>query len=345
MSYNDLFSLPGTHDRAAAADRMKWNELNLNRSTLSAFMRAQQANETKGKDKQSYLEKFMEESTAKAQDEKDEDKKSYLEKYIEKSMGKTQDKEDEEKKSPLDKYRDKSAEKAQDKKDEDKMSPLEKYRAEKTERTAEAKKAEKAEEVSGEKTAEAVKDKEKEENYLVKLITKSTKKLSPENKEISSYSTEVSDSALRLEDAIERDQTSDEKESGSAYGAAEDLVNKFNKLSESIRASSNGMVSGKSAFLNKMLDAFGERLKKVGVTEDENGRLSIDRDKFESASPRDMERAFGRKNSFASFIEEQARQLANYAQSDIYKRAGAYSDAGNITTVTNINGSFMNMMG
>lgn len=232
-------------------------------------------------------------------------------------------------------------------------SYLEKYIEKSTEQLADTENTEKTadtktdESITAKTAKDNVKDKEKDENYLRKFFRQSTEKLSKPNKELSSYSTEVSDSVKRLEDAIEKAENDeeDEEDEDDLYNAASEMVNNFNSFAQSIRNSGNSTVNGKAKFIDDMINAFDNRLERVGITRNDDGTMSVDRDRLNSASPRDIQRALGKKDSFASFVDEQAKQLASYAQTDVYQRSSAYNNAGNITAVSYINGSFMNMLG
>ena len=94
-----------------------------------------------------------------------------------------------------------------------------------------------------------------------------------------------------------------------------------------------------------MTNAYTRKLNKVGITANADGTLSLDKDTFNSASSEDLKKVFGKSDSFASFMDNQAQQLSAYAQTDLYRNANAYSSAGNITNIANISGSFFNMLG
>ena len=186
---------------------------------------------------------------------------------------------------------------------------------------------------------------EEKENYLQKFMKQSTEKLSKENNELSEKSNEMTLSAQKIAEAIKRDDTTGERDDDKLNEAAEDFVSRYNTFADTVNASKNGTVNGKANFINDMLNAFERRLDKVGITKDEDGKLSLDTKKLDAANDRDVERAFGKEDSFAEFIENQSKQLAAYAQTDLYQNASAYTDAGNITQVSNISGSYFNMLG
>lgn len=184
-----------------------------------------------------------------------------------------------------------------------------------------------------------------EESYVQKLINGSTEKLSAVSDKLNSLSTAVSDSVKKLEDAFKVAPESGETDYDAAYSAAESFVESNNSLSSAIKNSGDKTVSNKSQFIANMTNAYTRKLNKVGITANADGTLSLDKDTFNSASSEDLKKVFGKSDSFASFMDNQAQQLSAYAQTDLYRNANAYSSAGNITNIANISGSFFNMLG
>ena len=184
-----------------------------------------------------------------------------------------------------------------------------------------------------------------EESYIQKLINGSTEKLSAVSDKLNSLSTAVSDSVKKLEDAFKVAPESGETDYDAAYSAAESFVESYNSLSSAIKNSGDKTVSNKSQFIANMTNAYTRKLNKVGITANADGTLSLDKATFNSASSSDLEKVFGKSDTFASFMDNQAQQLSAYAQTDLYRNANAYSSAGNITNIANISGSFFNMLG
>lgn len=185
------------------------------------------------------------------------------------------------------------------------------------------------------------------EETLAKRIKKLTEKdqVSADNNKLNDITARTLEAVQKTEQSFFRSPETGEIDRNAAYSAAEDFVDSYNAFAGEISGSENGTVAGKSEFVSDMTEAFRPRLERVGISQNENGELSIDREAFEKATDQDLERVFGEKDSFASFIEGQAKQLASYAQTDLYQRSSAYSDSGNITQVSNINGSYFNMLG
>lgn len=195
------------------------------------------------------------------------------------------------------------------------------------------------------KTNGADKKDSSDQSYIQKLINGSTQKLSTVNDKLKSNSNAVSDSVGKLENAFKADKETGDIDIDKAFSAAEDFVKSYNDLAGSIKNAGNNTVSNKSQLISNMTNAYNYKLQKVGITANADGSLSIDKDKFSSASATDLDKVFGRKDSYASFIDGQAKQLAAYAQTDAYQNANAYSQTGNITNISNISGSFLDMLG
>lgn len=113
-----------------------------------------------------------------------------------------------------------------------------------------------------------------------------------------------------------------------AFSAANSFVNSYNELVSSIKKSGDETVSGKQEFIANMTNAYSKRLANVGITVKSDGTLSIDEKTFKSASSGDLEKIFGKSESFASFMGSQSKQLSNYAsisktQNTTYNKTGS----------------------
>lgn len=182
-----------------------------------------------------------------------------------------------------------------------------------------------------------------EESYIQKLINGSTEKLYEDK--LGSLSQAVSESVEKLEKAFAIDEETDEIDYDAAYSAAESFINSYNDFVTNTGSSGDKTVSNKNTFIGNMTTAYTRRLEKAGVSIGSDGTLSIDKEAFNSATASQLEQAFGKEDSFASFMGEQARQLEAYAQSDIYNRLNAYNQTGNVTNIVNMSGAFLNMLG
>lgn len=139
------------------------------------------------------------------------------------------------------------------------------------------------------------------------------------NDKLKTYANNVSSAVTKLESAFKEDKDTGMVDMDKAYDAASSFVNSYNDLYSSIRSSGNSTVSGKSEFMANMTSAYGSRLAKVGITAGSDGKLSIDKDKFNSASEDELADVFGKdKKSFASFAASQSKALSAYADTAAY---------------------------
>ena len=170
-------------------------------------------------------------------------------------------------------------------------------------------------------------------------------KVSADNNKLAAVTDKMAKAVEKTEKAFEKKEETTPKDRDEAYAAAEDFVKSYNSLSDALKGEKNGTVSGKASFIDDMLKAYSSRLEKVGITKDDNGELSVNKEKLNAADDKDIDKVFGKKDSFAEFIDGQTKQLYAYSQTDLYQRSSAYSDGGNITQISNISGSYFNMLG
>jgi hypothetical protein len=153
------------------------------------------------------------------------------------------------------------------------------------------------------------------------------------NDKLKTYADNVKTAASNLESAFKEDEKTGEVDMEKAYSAAESFVNSYNDLYSSTRGSGNMSVSGKSQFIANMTDAYSNKLAKVGITKGSDGTLRIDKDKFNEASNEEREEIFGKKNSYASFMSEQANAVSAYAQTAAYLDANkTYTNSGTVAS-------------
>lgn len=181
------------------------------------------------------------------------------------------------------------------------------------------------------------------ESYIQKLINTSTEKVYEDK--LGSLSNAVSESAKKLEAAFAEDKETGEIDYDAAYTAAENFVKSYNDFVSGIGSSGDSTVSNKNSFVANMTNAYTNRLDKVGISVKSDGTLAIDKEAFNSATATQLDRVFGKEDSFASFMGEQSKQLEAYAESDRYNKLNAYNQTGNITNIVNTSGAYLNMLG
>mgnify|MGYP003304126404 FL=1 len=181
------------------------------------------------------------------------------------------------------------------------------------------------------------------ESYIQKLINGSTEKVYEDK--LGSLSNAVSEAVSKLETAFAENEETGEIDYDAAYTAAESFVKSYNDFVSGIGSSGDSTVSNKDTFVANMTNAYTKRLENVGISVGADGTLSIDKEAFNSASASQLDRVFGKEDSFASFMGEQAKQLEAYAESDRYNKLNAYNQTGNITNIVNTSGAYLNMLG
>ena len=181
------------------------------------------------------------------------------------------------------------------------------------------------------------------ESYIQKLINTSTEKVYEDK--LGSLSNAVSESVKKLEAAFAENEETGEIDYDAAYTAAESFVKSYNDFVSGIGSSGDSTVSNKNSFVANMTNAYTNRLDKVGISVKSDGTLAIDKEAFNSATATQLDRVFGKEDSFASFMGEQAKQLEAYAESDRYNKLNAYNQTGNITNIVNASGAYLNMLG
>jgi len=153
------------------------------------------------------------------------------------------------------------------------------------------------------------------------------------NDKLKEYADNVSAAASNLESAFKADAKTGEVDMDKAYSAAESFVKSYNDLYSSTKSSGNMSVSGKSQFIANMTNAYSNKLEKVGIRLESDGKLSIDKDKFNSASDEEREEIFGKKNSYASFMSEQANAVSAYAKTSAYLESNkTYTNTGAVSS-------------
>jgi len=166
--------------------------------------------------------------------------------------------------------------------------------------------------------------------------TGSTAYSASNNDKLKTYADNVSSSVSKLESALKADAKTGEIDRDKAFEAASSFVDSYNELYSSTRGSGNSTVSNKSEFISKMTSAYSNKLSDVGITVGSDGKLSIDKDTFNSASSDDLDKIFGKKDSFASFMSTQANAVSAYSQTAAYLDAGTtYTKTGSVANSSN----------
>lgn len=199
---------------------------------------------------------------------------------------------------------------------------------------------------TAEKTGETDGGDNREDRRATRVKKATTQdQISANNEKLSEVSRRTAESAQKSGESVARTADSMLIDRETAFPAIEEFIKSFNELGDEINGSGNETVSAKAAFLASMTEQRKTELLNVGIQIYGNNELRISPQKFYQASDEDLERVFGEKGSFTEFVIGQAKQLASYAGTDEYQRANVYSDSGNITQVSSVNGIVVNMVG
>lgn len=163
---------------------------------------------------------------------------------------------------------------------------------------------------------------------------------------LKTYAENVKTASANLEKAFKEDEKTGEVDNEKAYSAAESFVKSYNDLYSSTRSSGNKSVSGKSEFVSKMTTAYSNKLAKVGITVGNDGKLSIDKDTFNSATDDERAAVFGKKDSYASFMSDQANAISAYADNAYKDSYKTYNNTGtvNSSNATALSGVLYNQL-
>ncbi len=175
--------------------------------------------------------------------------------------------------------------------------------------------------------------KEAASKYEKKTSSSSTAYSASGNDKLKTYADSVNTSVKDLETAFKADEATGEIDRDKAFAAAEKFVKSYNDLYSSTRSSGNQTVSNKSQFIANMTNAYSRKLDSVGISIGSDGKLSIDKDTFNSASEDELDKVFGKKDSFSSFMSTQANAVSAYSQTAAYKEATkTYTSSGTVAS-------------
>lgn len=118
--------------------------------------------------------------------------------------------------------------------------------------------------------------------------------------------TAMSDSAKEINDWLDADTPDMEK----AYEAAVKFADGYNDMLAAVKSSSNSAVVGKARYFSDVANVYSRALGNIGISDDKNGSLSVDKDKFMKSDTADISRIFGGKASFAGLIKEQTDSIS-----------------------------------
>lgn len=113
---------------------------------------------------------------------------------------------------------------------------------------------------------------------------------------------------------------------------AQELVEKYNKLLESMKDASGALNEFYRRSLKELPDQHKEALAEIGITTKKDGSLEIDQEKLKGASLEQLEKVFGKDSKLTTRISYVSSRIADNASANLENLSGSYLPDGNITS-------------
>lgn len=113
---------------------------------------------------------------------------------------------------------------------------------------------------------------------------------------------------------------------------AQELVEKYNKLLESIKDTSGALNEFYRRSLKELPDQHKEALAEIGITAKKDGSLEIDQEKLKGASLEQLEKALGKDGSLTTRLSYISSRIADNASANLENLSGSYLPDGNTTS-------------
>lgn len=97
--------------------------------------------------------------------------------------------------------------------------------------------------------------------------------------------------------------------------AVKAFADSYNALIDSAGASSSGVVNSRATSLTSLSISYGKKLASVGLNIQENGRLSVDKDKLATANADTVKSLFAGNNSYGDKVDSYASLIESGAAS------------------------------
>ncbi len=139
-------------------------------------------------------------------------------------------------------------------------------------------------------------------------------------------------------EALDKDdlwkKTGDKLDMDKVSGAVKDFATNYNKVIEQASKVSSKEISQDVKYMTQMTDTFSKVLNKIGVTVEEDGKLSVDEDKLKKADEATLKTLFDGFGTYGSQIADKATSINRDADlgSSIY--------GSNATTSTSLSGLY-----
>ena len=150
-----------------------------------------------------------------------------------------------------------------------------------------------------------------------------------------------------LEEQVSKSNKTDAKEK--VIDKIEKVVNNYNTMVQSMSTIGKTVNTLYKQQLNQYVSKSADQLKKIGITANSDGTLSIDEKSLEKADVKDLKNLFGEKNSFLSKVTVRTKNILSNAKSNLtllsqYNYGSSYNRYGNseYSSTNNIRGNYYN---
>lgn len=113
---------------------------------------------------------------------------------------------------------------------------------------------------------------------------------------------------------------------------AQELVEKYNKLLESMKDTSGALNEFYLRSLKDLPAQHTEALAEIGITAKKDGSLEIDQEKLKGASLEQLEKIFGKDGTLTPRISYISSRIADNASANLENLSGSYLPDGNTTS-------------
>lgn len=113
---------------------------------------------------------------------------------------------------------------------------------------------------------------------------------------------------------------------------AQELVEKYNKLLESMKDTSGALNEFYMRSLKDLPAQHTEALAEIGITAKKDGSLEIDQEKLKGASLEQLEKIFGKDGTLTPRISYISSRIADNASANLENLSGSYLPDGNTTS-------------
>ena len=149
----------------------------------------------------------------------------------------------------------------------------------------------------------------------------------------------TSDALKESADALLDKKLFEQKDAGEIYKAVNSFVDSYNSVMQAVDKTDDNTILRRGESLVNLSVSNMKSLKAIGITLNENGTLSLNKDDFMKADLSKVKTVFQATGSYGYQASAQA-SLINFAADNAVTRRGSYSVNGSYSSVFNIGNLF-----